>query len=526
MRWLVPLLVLAFCQPVLPARGRPSTPEAQREVDALFAGMIPILSIRIPEAGLENLRKNPRDYVEAEIEEQGAGVHRHAGIKLKGSAGSFRAIDSRPGFSVNMDKFKGGRPFHGTARFQLNNCVQDESALRELVAGEIARKAGVPASRCTHAIVRLNGKLLGLYVLKEAFREVFISAFFKNPGGRLYDGGFCADIRKDMELDRGDPSDQALLRELLEALKEPDEARQFQRLREVVDTDAYLRHLALENILAHWDGYSFNKNNYRVYEDPASRRFYFFLHGMDQTFGDANWNLQRAPGGSVGAVLWKAATVRSRYLEILKDVYERVLQPVNWADRTEEVGKRVQEALRAVDPKTAGDYLGRIAAAKQQVKARMDACAKQMQGNEMLFKLIQGQPLSLESFPWNSQGDNAKFSEAFREDRKILVIQANGECKASWRCPVQLPPGKYSFEGAIFTKEVVQVDGPSGSGAGLRISGGSRAGQKALSATNDWTEVRFEFESPGGEHVLVAELCARSGEMWLDRGKLAIRRLF
>jgi hypothetical protein len=70
------------------------------------------------------------------------------------------------------------------------------------------------------------------------------------------------------------------------------------------------------------------------------------------------------------------------------------------------------------------------------------------------------------------------------------------------------------------------VEGPAGSGAGLRISGGSRTGKNALSASKNWTETRFEFESTGGDQVLVAELCARAGEMWIDRKNLSIRRLF
>jgi hypothetical protein len=526
MRWLLPLLLLLCASPVPPAQGRTSSPESKKATDALFSGLIPVLHLRISDAEMENLRKNPRNYVEAEIEEQGGGVHKHAAIKLKGSAGSFQGIDARPGFSVNMDKFKGAQPFHGAVRFQLNNGAQDDTALRELIAGEIARKAGVPASRCTHAIVRLNGKFLGLYVLKEAFREDFISTFFKNPEGRLYDGGFCADIRKEMELDRGDPADSSRLTELLEALKEPDGARQLQRIKAVVDVEAYIRYVVLENILTHWDGYSFNRNNYRLYEDPDSRKFHFFLHGMDQTFGDANWSLQRAPGGLVGSALWKDPGVQARYLEVLKEVYERVLRPIDWGDRTEEVGKRVQEALRGVDPQKAEAYVGRVAAAKQQIKARMDACARQMQGSQLLFKLGKGQPMSLEDFPWTSQGDNAKFSEISHQGRKVMVIQATGECKASWRCPIQLPAGKYRFEGFIGTRDVVPVEGPAGSGAGLRISGGSRTGKNALSASKNWTETRFEFESTGGDQVLVAELCARAGEMWIDRKNLSIRRLF
>lgn len=521
------LPLLLFVLSLLPrfAVARVGSPEEKREADRLFGGSIPVLTLRIKDADMENLRKNPRAYVEADIEEKGAGVHAHAAVKLKGSAGSFQGIDARPGFSVNMEKFKGGKWFHGIPRFQLNNCAQDDTALRELISGEIARKAGVPASRCTHAIVQLNDKFLGLYVLKESFREDFLSTFFKNPEGRLYDGGFCADIRKEMELDRGDGTDSSRLTELVEALKDADAERQLGRVKAVVDVDAYIRYVVLENILCHWDGYSFNRNNYRIYEDPDSRKFHFFLHGMDQTLGDSNWSLLRVPGGGVGTVLWRDAAVKARYAEILKDVYERVLRPAGWAERTEEVGKRVQAALNAVDPKKAEAYAGRVSAAKQQVQARMEACARQLQSTQFLTKLAKGEAASLEGLLWVAQGDNAKSSEIAHDGRKVLLIQATGECKASWRCALQLPAGKYRFEGLIGTRGVVAVETPSGAGAGLRISGGSRLGKNALSENRNWTETRFEFESPGGDQVLVAELCARAGELWIDRKSLSIRKM-
>jgi hypothetical protein len=526
MQRILPLLLVLFGALAHPVSGRPTSPEAKRAANELFGGRIPVITLRIKDADLENLRKNPRTYVEAEIEEKGAGTHKNAAVKLKGSAGSFQGIDARPGFSVNMDKFKGAKAFHGLLRFQLNNCAQDETALRELIAGEIARKAGVPTSRCTHAIVQLNNKFLGLYVVKEAFREDFLESFFKNTDGRLYDGGFCADIRKEMELDRGDPEDQSRLTELVEATKDADAVRQLNRVKAVVDVDAFIRYVVLENILTHWDGYSFNRNNYRVYENPDTRKFHFFLHGMDQTFGDANWSLQRAPGALIGTILWRDAAVRERYLEVLKDVYEKVIRPIDWAERTEEVGKRVVEALKAVDPQKAEAYAGKVGAAKQQIKARMDGCVRQMQSTQLTFALGKGQPMCLETLAWTSQGENAKFSEISHDGRKVMVIQATGETKSSWRCALQLPAGKYRFEGLIGTREVAAVEGASGSGAGLRISGASRVGKNSLSGNRNWSEVKFEFESPGGEHVLVTELCARSGEMWIDRKNLFIRRLF
>lgn len=522
--WLFPFLVMVFCSPPR-VNARAATPEEKREADRLYAGLIPVLTLRIAETELENLRKNPRSYVEAVLEEKGGDTYKHVAVKLKGSAGSFQGIDARPGFSVNMEKFKGGRPFHGVTRFQLNNSVQDESALRELLAGEIARKAGVPASRCTHAIVRLNDKYLGLYVLKEAFREDFLAAFFKNTGGRLYESAFCTEIRKEMELDRGDASDGSRLVELVEALSDPDGERQLRRVQAAIEVEAYIRYVALENILCHWDGYSFNRNNYRIYEDPDSRKFHFFLHGMDQTFGDSNWSLLRTPGAAVGAILWRDAGVRARYAEVVRELVEKVLRPLSWPERAEEVGRRVQGALSAEDPKKGEAYAGKIAAARQLIQARMDSCARQIQATHLLMKLAKGEAASLEGFYWAAQGDNAKSSEISHDGRRVLLIQATGECKASWRCALNLPPGKYRFEGLLGTRGVVAAETPSGSGAGLRISGGSRAGKTALAENRNWTEMRFEFESAGGEQVLVAELCARAGELWIDRKSLFIRKM-
>ena len=64
-------------------------------------------------------------------------------------------------------------------------------------------------------------------------------------------------------------------------IREGDPAKRRDRLGRILDVDGYLRHLAIENILVHGDGYSYRANNYRVYEDPSAGKFTFILHGMD-----------------------------------------------------------------------------------------------------------------------------------------------------------------------------------------------------------------------------------------------------
>ena len=191
-------------------------------------------------------------------------------------------------------------------------------------------------------------------MLKEGFSKDLITSFFPQSDGRLYDGGFLQDIFPSMELDRGDPARQERLLELGNALNDPDDAARLQRTQAAVDLDAYLRYLVLENILAHWDGYSHNANNYRLYENPATGKFHFFLHGMDQTWGGAD--LYWAPGASVGSVLWSSATNRNKFTTHLRQITADCIKPYNWNQRALNLSTALRNALLPIDANLATSY--------------------------------------------------------------------------------------------------------------------------------------------------------------------------
>jgi spore coat protein CotH len=238
-------------------------------------------------------------------------TYKGVAVKLKGAAGSFQGPDGKPGLTISLNKYKGAERFHGMSKFHLNNGAQDQTFLQEAIAGEMGRLAGVPVSRCTHALVAWNGRPPVLYVFKEGFTKDFFPRFFKGPPGSLYDGGFVKDIEENMEKDEGDPKEREDIKELIAACREGDGPKRWARLEKILDVDRYVSFLAMESILCHWDGYNFNRNNYRVYFDGESKRAAFFLHGLDQPFGDANFPILRDSGAMVGqAVLsnpdWKA----------------------------------------------------------------------------------------------------------------------------------------------------------------------------------------------------------------------------
>ncbi len=81
--------------------------------------------------------------------------------------------------------------------------MQDDSYLHEGLCSELFTAAGLVAPRVTHARVLLNGRDLGLYVLKEGVDKRFLARHFPKAKGNLYDGGFCQDVDEELQKDEG-----------------------------------------------------------------------------------------------------------------------------------------------------------------------------------------------------------------------------------------------------------------------------------------------------------------------------------
>ena len=502
-----------------------SEQQQAKEADAFFAGEIPRLKIELSAEQRERLAKDERHYVEATMTESTAAgpvLYQKVSVKLKGSAGSFQHMDAKPGLTINLEKIKGANErFHGMKKFHLNNCAQDGTYLNELMAGAIARKAGVPASRCSHAFVEFNGRDLGLYVVKEAFTQDFLAPFFKSTEGDLYDGGFCAEIHENMVKDKGDPKDKTALKEFIATCQEGDAAKRWERLGKILDIDKFISFCAMEDILCHWDGYNFNRNNYRLYRDADTGKFSFFLHGMDQMFGDENFPVMRDFGALVGGAVMHCPQAAPLYKARVESIYENVLLTEDWGARVTAEGKRVQNAIAAKDGKWAKDYEGQINEERGRVTRRIAAVGKQLGAIPKpvafdangVFKLTKG---------WSQEGTGALCDEAAKDGQTCLHIRADAATVASWRQTLHLEAGRYRFEGKLAIASVVGVKDASGEGAGLRISGGVREGQNAAVGSSSWQPIGYTFETPGGDIILVAELRASKGEVWFARDALRL----
>ena len=516
-------LALAAAAPA-PAAGPAKEQKHAQAATAFFAGEIPRLKIELSPEQRERLAKDERHYVEATMTEStsaGPVLYQKVSVKLKGSAGSFQHMDGKPGLTINLEKIKGGERFHGMKKFHLNNCAQDGTYLNELITGEMARKAGVPASRCSHAFVEFNGRDLGLYVVKEAFTTDFLAAFYKDTDGDIYDGGFCAEINENMEKDKGDAKDKTALKELIAACQEGDNAKRWERLGKILDIDKFISFCAMEDILCHWDGYNFNRNNYRLYRDAGTGKFSFFLHGMDQMFGDENFPVMRDFGTLVGGAVMRCPQGPPLYKARVESIYENVLLKEDWAGRISAEGRRVRDAIAAKDGRWAKEYEGQINEVRGRVARRIAAVGRQLGAIPKpvafdaagVLKLVKG---------WSQEGTGAVLDETAKDGQPCLHIRADAATVASWRQTLHLDAGRYRLEAKVATANVVGVKDPSGEGAGLRISGGVREGQNAAVGSASWQPLGYTFETPGGDIILVAELRASKGEVWFARDSLRL----
>lgn len=513
------------------AAGQSAKDHAEASQKFFRSGSIPRLVIELDPEACQDLRENARAYTTGRLRENESTVHEEVSFKLKGAAGSFRDFDDLPSFTVRMDRLKEDQRFHGLSKFHLNKSPQDPTYLHEFLGSEIFQDAGILAPRVTHARVWVNDRDMGLYVVKEGFDRTLLKRGFENSGGNLYDGGFCQDVVAELERDEGKgPNDRADLIELSEICAEPDLVLRWSRIPEVVDVEAFITFMAVEQMLGHWDGYCFNSNNYRLYFDPVTRKAHFLPHGMDQLFQDPESSILDAPHSLVAAAIMKNPAWRAAYRKRVGE-----LLPLFNADklkkRVEQVAKRLKPALEEYDEDAAAGYEEIVNDLKNRLNAR-ERSLKDQKGQPdpkpLVFKL--GRSERLLKWRAHSECEDAGLTEDRDNGVDLLKIAAgkSGLCVASWRRGVLLTRGTYRFHAVFRVKDVAPLKddaGARGSGAGLRL--GTGALEKSYVGSGDFQAVDFEFEvtEEAADVELVIELRASRGLLAVKADSLSLTKI-
>lgn len=472
------------------------------------------LRLKIDEPQVTRLREEPRSYVRAALVENGRTTYPDVAVKLKGAAGSFQNFDDRPALTINMNKFREGQLFHAIDKFHLNNSVQDDTYACEAICSELSRADGLPATRVTHARVWLNDRDMGLYVFKEGFDKAFLKRHFEKADGNLYDGGFLRDVDMDLEKDLGKgPDDFSDLRALAAACREPNPRKRWALLENHLDVDLFVRFMALELMTCHWDGYTKNRNNYRIYFDPSDGKARFLPHGMDQMFSDPGFSVLDAPEPIVSSAVMQNPAWRKLYRQRLEKLLP-IYSADNLVKRLDAVRDKLQPVLAAISQDADRNHAERCRELRERLVARAANLREQVRQRDPGPVEFDDQGrLALEDWEPRQETDDTKLERVETEGRVEYVIETgpSGRCVASWRCKVLLAQGTYRLEARIKATGVAAAKDDKGRGAGVRISGGSR--EHGVTGDTDGTDVaqKFTVAEPSREVELVAELRATAG---------------
>jgi hypothetical protein len=485
------------------------------------------LAITLEPADRQQLRDRPRDYVPATFRVDGdRQPWTGAGIKLKGAAGSFQKIDEKPGFTVHLGKFGGEQRLHGLRRFHLNNGVQDSSRLCEWVGHEVFTAAGLPAPRVAHAWVELDGEPLGIYVLRESYDKQFLLRAFGHDHGNLYDGGFCCDVDHDLEKDAGDGADdRADLHRLREAGEQFD-PEQPTRLEQLLDVNALIDFVAVEAMLCHWDGYSQNRNNFRLWlgSEPGSGRF--LPHGMDQLFGDTDASILHRPGALVANALMRHPGWRQRYRERLVALLP-LFAPKKLEAGIAKAQKQIERAFGKIGP----DEVREQAAAAEhligRVRDRYKNLREQVRAPEPKpLQFPGGRAVALKAWRAAAKSDHLELRET--DYRGVRALQITGGAPAGesvdgvYRTTVLLARGRYRLSAVLRCEDVTAAN--EAPGALLAVGD---ATSEVLVGQHNWRELTCEFDVNGGEEDVELELALRAqhGRVWFRTGAMKLERI-
>jgi hypothetical protein len=224
----------------------------------------------------------------------------NAGFRFRGNTSR---VSKKKSFKVSINTFTKGQRLLGYKDFNLNGEHNDPSLVRAKIVWEMFNRAGLPATRSRHVRLWVNGTYYGIYLSVEHVNDDFLVRRFGNESGNLYKCLYPADLTyrsenpDDYKFTRSGTErtydlktneefdDYADLASFISFLNKSSDTDFANRVEERFNVDGFLRYLAVSMLSGNWDNYWYLKNNFYLYNNPASGRFEFLPYDVDNTLG-------------------------------------------------------------------------------------------------------------------------------------------------------------------------------------------------------------------------------------------------
>ena len=216
---------------------------------------------------------------------------KNVGFRLKGNSSLSQAWGQgnyKLPFRLNFDKFEDTYPgiknqhFYGFEELTFSPGIKDQSLIREKVAADIFRLAGVPAAQTAFYRVYIDFgaglKYCGVYAGVEIPEDNMVKSQFGEEKGNIYkpESKLVSFVQSEFEKKNNeetpDYSDvQTFITALNSSLRTSNPAQWRSNLEQTFNVDHYLKYLAVNNAIVNWDVYGAMAHNFYLYNHTGKK---------------------------------------------------------------------------------------------------------------------------------------------------------------------------------------------------------------------------------------------------------------
>jgi hypothetical protein len=223
---------------------------------------------------------------------------KNIGIRVKGTTSRSNPKQS---YKLGFNSFVKGQKYEGLEKLKLNANWNDPTQLRAHLTTQLYEYLGVVVSRSAFTELYINESYFGLYNIVEHIDEEFTGDRYGSKKGNLYkclgeaDLGYRGNEIHDLVGAMGKPvyelktnkkeRDYSGLIEFIDLLNNTPDEDFACALEQRFNVNGFLKVMAVDILTANWDSYIFMRNNYYLYDNPASGKFEYIPYDFDNAFG-------------------------------------------------------------------------------------------------------------------------------------------------------------------------------------------------------------------------------------------------
>ena len=273
-------------------------------------------------------------------------VYRDVGVHFRGNSSFAVSNGYKRSLNLGFDFVHENQAIGGYRTLNFLNANQDPTLMRTVLSMHIARQY-IAAPKANFVRVVINGENWGVYANAQQFNKEFVADNFgttkgmrwKIPqgggtgGAFSYQGDDASRYNRTFQIkSKDEPEAWSALIDLAKTLDATPVESLEAALASRLDVDAYLRFLALDNVMASADAFFQRASDYSLYRHPDGK-FHFVFHDANEMFSaGGRGGMQLGPlvaqNDGTKPIISKVLAVpalRAKYLGYVREIAEKSL---------------------------------------------------------------------------------------------------------------------------------------------------------------------------------------------------------